>query len=87
MEHTLVGQKWQTPLLLQKLRQPSQNKSVNGTQRFSAQGYMQLVSCGLATSFFCAYLIWLYHSNPQPKHKSLLADYHMSNNYDVGTSS
>lgn len=52
MEHTLVGQKWQTPLLLQKLRQPSQNKSVNGTGRFSAQGYMQLVSCGLAT-FLC----------------------------------
>ena len=39
---------------------------------------MQLVSCGLA--IFCAYLIWLYHSYPQPKHKSLLADYHISNN-------
>lgn len=38
-------------------------------------------ACLLRLSYiFCSYLKWLYHSYPQPKHKSLLADYHMSNN-------
>ena len=31
-----------TPLLLQKLGEPIQNKSLNGTRSLSAQGYMPL---------------------------------------------